>query len=260
MEKRNKQWLLCDFLILDKCLLTLSFRIWLSWLPFIPNIITPTEIQQAKLSNFSFEHCHYSLYQFQNSELLTLTYGAFVTQIIRDFENIDDVNKQLERIGYNMGVRFIEDFLSRTASTRCIDMRETADKIQQAFRMYLNVQPTISNWAASADEFSLIFDTNPLAEFVELPPDMSALRYSGILCGCIRGALEMVQLEVQCWFVQVNILLLKSFSLLLFSISIFAWHMEGKKKYICLCRFFTTHRINWKVMEQRKFEWNSFDA
>lgn len=141
---------------------------------------------------------------FQNSELLTLTYGALVTQIIRDFENIDDVNKQLERIGYNMGVRLIEDFLSRTASTRCVDMRETADKIQQAFRMYLNVQPTISNWAASADEFSLIFDTNPLTEFVELPNEMSALRYSGILCGCIRGALEMVQLEVQCWFAQVS--------------------------------------------------------
>jgi len=137
-----------------------------------------------------------------NSELLTLTYGALVTQIIRDFENIDDVNKQLERIGYNIGVRLIEDFLSRTASTRCLDMRETADKIQQAFRMYLNVQPTISNWASAADEFSLIFDTNPLTEFVELPPDVSALRYSGILCGCIRGALEMVQLEVQCWFAQ----------------------------------------------------------
>lgn len=135
---------------------------------------------------------------------MTLTYGALVTQIIRDFENIDDVNKQLERIGYNMGVRLIEDFLSRTASARCLDMRETADKIQQAFRMYLNVQPTISNWAAAADEFSLIFDTNPLTEFVELPTDMTALRYSGILCGCIRGALEMVQLEVQCWFAQVS--------------------------------------------------------
>lgn len=133
-----------------------------------------------------------------------MTYGALVTQIIRDFENIDDVNKQLERIGYNMGVRLIEDFLSRTASSRCLDMRETADKIQQAFRMYLNVQPTISNWAAAADEFSLIFDTNPLTEFVELPADMTALRYSGILCGCIRGALEMVQLEVQCWFAQVS--------------------------------------------------------
>lgn len=68
--------------------------------------------------------------------------------------------------------------------------------------MYLNIQPTISNWGSSNDEFSLIFDNNPLTEFVELPSDISNLRYSAILCGCIRGALEMVQLEVQCWFTQ----------------------------------------------------------
>jgi len=73
-------------------------------------------------------------FDFQNSELLTLTYGALVSQMLRDFDNIDDVNKQLERIGYNMGMRLIEDFLSRTNSTRCMDMRETADKVQQAFR------------------------------------------------------------------------------------------------------------------------------
>lgn len=140
--------------------------------------------------------------------MLTLTYGALVTQILRDFENVDDVNKQLERIGYNMGVRLIEDFLSRTAATRCLDMRETADKVQMAFRMYLNVQPSISNWTAANDEFSLVFDNNPLAEFVELPSDITNLRYSNILCGCIRGALEMVQLEVQSWFVQVSFNLL----------------------------------------------------
>lgn len=69
-------------------------------------------------------------------------------------------------------------------------------------RMYLNIQPTITNWAATGDEFSLIFETNPLAEFVELPSDIGNLRYSAILCGCIRGALEMVQLEVQSWFAQ----------------------------------------------------------
>lgn len=138
----------------------------------------------------------------QNSELLTLTYGALVTQMLRDYEHLDDVNKHLERMGFDMGVRLIEDFLSRTAASRCLDMRETADKIQQAFRMYLSVQPTIANWAAAGDEFSLVFDGNPLAEFVELPADLGQLRYSGVLCGCIRGALEMVQLEVQCWFVQ----------------------------------------------------------
>ncbi|XP_005178640.1 trafficking protein particle complex subunit 3 isoform X2 [Musca domestica] len=137
-----------------------------------------------------------------NSEFLTLTYGALVTQMLRDIENVEDVNKQLERIGYNMGMRLIEDFLARTSATRCLEMRETADRIQHAFRIYLNVQPTITNWSPASDEFSLQFETNPLTEFVELPPDLTNLRYSSIISGCIRGALEMVQLEVQCWFVQ----------------------------------------------------------
>lgn len=57
--------------------------------------------------------------------------------MLKEIENPDDVNKQLERIGYNMGVRLIEDFLARTSSGRCLEMRETADKIQQAFRYSL---------------------------------------------------------------------------------------------------------------------------
>jgi len=38
----------------------------------------------------------------------------------------------------------------------------------------------------------LIFDENPLTEFVELPEDAMDLWYSNILCGVIRGALELV--------------------------------------------------------------------
>lgn len=67
---------------------------------------------------------------FQNAELFTLTYGALVTRLLKDYENIDDVNKQLERMGYNIGVRIIEDFLARTSSGKCVDFRDTAEKIQ----------------------------------------------------------------------------------------------------------------------------------
>lgn len=35
---------------------------------------------------------------FQSSELFTLTYGALVTQLCKDYENDDDVNKQLDRM------------------------------------------------------------------------------------------------------------------------------------------------------------------
>lgn len=49
---------------------------------------------------------------------------------MKDYENIDDVNKQLERMGYNIGIRLIEDFLARTSSGRCYDLRDTSEKIQ----------------------------------------------------------------------------------------------------------------------------------
>ena len=51
-----------------------------------------------------------------SGELFSLTYGALVAQILKDYENVDDVNKQLEKMGYNIGVRIVEDFLARTGS------------------------------------------------------------------------------------------------------------------------------------------------
>lgn len=138
-----------------------------------------------------------------NSELLTLTYGALVAQMIKDHEHVDDVSKQLERLGYNMGVRLIEDFLAKTPGTgRCLDLKDTADKIQTAFRMYLGVQPNIANWSPANDEFSFIFDNNPLTELVELPDDLRSLKYCNVICGVLRGALEMVQLDIQSYIVQ----------------------------------------------------------
>ena len=48
--------------------------------------------------------------------------------------------------------------------------------------------------------FTLILNDNPFTEFVELPPMYSNLHYCNLLCGVIRGALEMVQLQVECRF------------------------------------------------------------
>lgn len=47
--------------------------------------------------------------------------------------------------------------------------------------------------------FSLIFDENPLTDFVELPEETVAggLSYIKLLEGVIRGALEMVQTSVK---------------------------------------------------------------
>uniref|UniRef100_A0A8D2APA2 Trafficking protein particle complex subunit 3 n=1 Tax=Sciurus vulgaris TaxID=55149 RepID=A0A8D2APA2_SCIVU len=105
--------------------------------------------------------------------------------------------------GYNIGVRLIEDFLARSNVGRCHDFRETADVIAKvAFKMYLGITPSITNWSPAGDEFSLILENNPLVDFVELPDNHSSLIYSNLLCGVLRGALEMVQMAVEAKFVQ----------------------------------------------------------
>lgn len=138
-----------------------------------------------------------------SGELFTLTYGSLVAQLLKDYENDEQVNKQLEKMGYNIGIRLVEDFLARSSVGRCQDLRETADTIAKVgFKMFLGVTPVVTNWNSAGDEFSLLMETNPLADFVELPEGHGQLRYSNILCGVLRGALEMVQLDVCVWFVQ----------------------------------------------------------
>ncbi|CAL8108626.1 unnamed protein product [Orchesella dallaii] len=134
-----------------------------------------------------------------NSELFVLTYGTLVQQLVKDYESVEDVNKQLERIGYNIGLRVIEDFLARTNYPRCTDLRDTAEKIQAAFKMYLNATPSLSN--VTADEFSLVFESTPFGEFTELPDACANLKYCNVLPGVIRGACEMVQMDVQAYVI-----------------------------------------------------------
>lgn len=64
---------------------------------------------------------------------------------------------------------------------------------QVAFKMYLGITPSVTNWSPAGDEFSLILESNPLVDFVELPDNHNTLIYSNLLCGVLRGALEMVK-------------------------------------------------------------------
>lgn len=139
-----------------------------------------------------------------NAELFTLTYGSIVAQLCTDYQrDFEKVNNQLYSMGYNIGVRLIEDFLARTALPRCENMVRTSEVISKcAFKIFLNLTPQVTNWSSDKDAFSLIIDENPLSDFVELPMDaMKQLWYSNILCGVLKGALEMVQLDCDVWFV-----------------------------------------------------------
>ena len=74
-----------------------------------------------------------------NAELFTLTYGALVVDLLRDLESEEEVNIQLEKIGYNMGVRIADDLLSKNLNIgRCTDVHQIAEVLsKQALKSYL---------------------------------------------------------------------------------------------------------------------------
>jgi len=138
-----------------------------------------------------------------SSELFTLTYGSIVAQLVKDYEDVNEVNKQLEKMGYNIGLRLIDEFLAKSGVGRCADFKETAEVVAKVgFKMFLGVNAQVLNWNSDGTEFSIILEENPLADFVELPDSLQNLVYSNMLCGVIRGALEMVQMKVDVKFVR----------------------------------------------------------
>lgn len=67
-----------------------------------------------------------------NAELVTLTYGTMVAQLCSDFNHkYGEVNQQLDKMGYNIGMRLIEDFFAKSGVPRCGNLRETAETISK---------------------------------------------------------------------------------------------------------------------------------
>lgn len=64
-----------------------------------------------------------------SAELFVLTYGSLVSQLIQDHQgNYEMVNAQLDKMGYNIGIRLIEDFLARSSiSVKCTNFKETIE-------------------------------------------------------------------------------------------------------------------------------------
>jgi trafficking protein particle complex subunit 3 len=162
-----------------------------------------------------------------NAELFALTYGAMVGELIRDLEKTDKIQDELDRMGHSMGIRCVEEFLAKAGvdnvnSSNNASFADTADLMKMALKMFLGVSAidytsspsdgTVNIAAAatagntttpnSSNQYSIFLPENPLAIFVELPEDRLDLEYSQLLCGLIRGMLEMLQFDVSCQMVQ----------------------------------------------------------
>lgn len=94
----------------------------------------------------------------QNAELVTLTYGSIVAQLCKDYEgDYLEVNKQLDKMGYNIGLRLIEDYLAKTTPQRCANFRETAEmiaKVGARYRIWGNSLLTVIGWLQNIPQYN----------------------------------------------------------------------------------------------------------
>lgn len=55
-----------------------------------------------------------------------------VAQLCSDYENnYGEVNKQLDKMGYNIGMRLVEDFFAKSGVPRCANLKDTAETISK---------------------------------------------------------------------------------------------------------------------------------
>ncbi len=97
----------------------------------------------------------------------------------------------------------IDEFLAKSGVPGCSGFPEAAEVVARVgFKMFLGISAEASKWNSDETACSIIIPENPLIDYVELPPQYSELLYSNVLCGVIRGALEMVQMRVECHMVK----------------------------------------------------------
>lgn len=72
--------------------------------------------------------------------------------------------------------------------------------------MYMNTSVSVEKWSEDGREFSLIIDENPFTEFLSLPEKLvkENLLYCNLFCGIIRGALEVLHMNVEVFLVHRN--------------------------------------------------------
>ena len=79
---------------------------------------------------------------------MTLTYGAFVHKLLKETDNAEEVNVLLDKMGYNIGCRLIDEFFAKSPNQGlCQDFRETSEVISKmAFKMFLGVTADVANF------------------------------------------------------------------------------------------------------------------
>ena len=132
-----------------------------------------------------------------------LVYGSLVCSLLEMTENVEDVNKKLDDIGYRIGLRLAHEF----ALDRNIEMIDTPEKLIND--VLVKNWPIISgktsnaqlsviknkNWPQEPSEYLIHFDESIFTRNVTIPELYQNVQFTAMLPGALRGIFEVFQYE-----------------------------------------------------------------
>ena len=126
-------------------------------------------------------------------------YGTLLVRLTKDIKDINELNTKIELIGYDIGKRLVDDLIDDFQRVDQSDQNKLMERlICQLAQHYLGI---IGNYnQVGENEFHLKFNQNPISLYVELPESLEGLCYSNIICGIMRGMLEISGFEIKCEF------------------------------------------------------------
>lgn len=143
-----------------------------------------------------------------NADLLLQLYGSFVRAMWTEVGDPAKIVAHQRRFGRDIGARLADDFFAKSSVGKCRDLRESADVVAKAaFKMFLNITPTVVDLSLDGREFSLQFDEDPLLigtdnqVVVALPEQLARAAFSysgGLYAAVLEGAYSAIGLHVDC--------------------------------------------------------------
>ena len=130
-------------------------------------------------------------------EFSALVYGSFVASLLEITEDVEEVNKKLDEIGYNIGLRLAHDF-GRDSSLERIDTPEKVIKDVLVRKwVVLSGSKVPVNVAKDGDnKYILTFAPSVFTQNVQIPELYKGVQFTGMLPGALRGIFEIFHWKV----------------------------------------------------------------
>jgi hypothetical protein len=136
-------------------------------------------------------------------EVVSFLYGSLIVRLVKDFNNdINEINKQTEQMGYNIGLRLINDIIASQVGRNLDSSNPNLlnSLIISTLSICLGLNGELKK--INEKEFHFLFDNNLLALYVEIPENLKGLIYSNLINGLLRGVCEIANFKIESKFIK----------------------------------------------------------